>query len=184
MKLIFIRHGKTQGNLEKRYIGRTDQPLCGEGIEEITERIYPQADVAAASPMKRCLQSAEIIYPQKEIYVCGLLRETDFGDFEGKSFSELSDDPRYRQWIDGEIAAPPNGESREDFTARCCKGFSETVKKYENKTVAFVVHGGTIMAIMSQFVYPKRDFYDFQAKNGGGFTAEFSGERIINFQEL
>ena len=31
MKLTFIRHGKTQGNLESRYVGRTDQPLCAEG---------------------------------------------------------------------------------------------------------------------------------------------------------
>ena len=35
MKLIFIRHGKTAGNLERRYIGRTDEPLCDEGIAEI-----------------------------------------------------------------------------------------------------------------------------------------------------
>ena len=31
MKLQFIRHGKTQGNLEKRYIGSTDEPLCAKG---------------------------------------------------------------------------------------------------------------------------------------------------------
>lgn len=41
MKLIFIRHGKTAGNLERRYIGRTDEPLCDEGIAEILEKNIP-----------------------------------------------------------------------------------------------------------------------------------------------
>ena len=30
MKIVLIRHGATKGNLEKRYIGRTDEDLCGE----------------------------------------------------------------------------------------------------------------------------------------------------------
>ena len=30
-KILLIRHGKTQGNLERRYIGRTDEPLCEAG---------------------------------------------------------------------------------------------------------------------------------------------------------
>lgn len=35
MKIIFIRHGQTKGNEEKRYIGRTDESLSQKGIEEI-----------------------------------------------------------------------------------------------------------------------------------------------------
>ena len=53
MKLIFIRHGKTAGNLERRYIGRTDEPLCDEGIAEILGKEYPDADIVVASPMFR-----------------------------------------------------------------------------------------------------------------------------------
>ena len=63
MKLIFIRHGKTAGNLERRYIGRTDEPLCDEGIAEILGKEYHDADIVVASPMKRCVQTAELIYP-------------------------------------------------------------------------------------------------------------------------
>lgn len=39
MKIIFIRHGKTKGNLEKRYIGKTDESLCEIGIKEL-KKIY------------------------------------------------------------------------------------------------------------------------------------------------
>ena len=35
MKIAFIRHGKTEGNIQRRYIGSTDMPLCQIGIKEI-----------------------------------------------------------------------------------------------------------------------------------------------------
>ena len=44
MKIILIRHGKTEGNIKNRYIGRTDEPLCGEGLDEIRKNKYPPAD--------------------------------------------------------------------------------------------------------------------------------------------
>ena len=50
MKIVLIRHGATKGNLEKRYIGRTDEDLCGEGIKKLKEDtcagIYPPAQAA------------------------------------------------------------------------------------------------------------------------------------------
>ena len=62
MKIILIRHGKTAGNIKGRYIGKTDEPLCEEGINEIRENTYPKADFVISSPMLRCRQTAEIIY--------------------------------------------------------------------------------------------------------------------------
>ena len=44
-KVTLIRHGKTAGNLEKRYIGITDEVLCKEGREEIAAKEYPKADI-------------------------------------------------------------------------------------------------------------------------------------------
>lgn len=32
MKIILVRHGKTQSNQEHRYLGWTDELLCREGI--------------------------------------------------------------------------------------------------------------------------------------------------------
>jgi len=185
MKLIFIRHGKTAGNLEKRYIGRTDEPLCHEGISEISARKYPQADIIVSSSMKRCVQTAEIIYPNRKIICAPKLRETDFGDFEGKNYSELSDSADYRSWIEGGAnSAPPSGESRADFCRRCCEEFIRITSEYRGKAVAFVVHGGTIMAIAEEFAFPKKSFYDYQVKNGGGYTAQFENGKITILSEL
>ncbi|MBQ3692032.1 MAG: histidine phosphatase family protein, partial [Clostridia bacterium] len=59
MKIIFIRHGKTQGNLEKRYIGKTDEHLCTVGIDELKNRSYPDTEIVVCSPMKRCIETAK-----------------------------------------------------------------------------------------------------------------------------
>ena len=39
MKIVLIRHGATAGNIEKRYIGITDEDLCASGIESIHNNI-------------------------------------------------------------------------------------------------------------------------------------------------
>ena len=56
--ILLIRHGKTAGNLAKRDIGRTDEPLCPEGITALREISYPSCDMVIASPMARCRQTA------------------------------------------------------------------------------------------------------------------------------
>lgn len=168
MKIYLIRHGKTAGNLERRYIGVTDEPLCSEGIDELRGRQYPDCELVVASPLKRCVQTARLIYPDKELVICAELAECDFGDFEGKNYIELSENADYRHWVDsGGVLAFPNGESPDDFKARCVRGFDKTVRRYsECGSIAFVVHGGTIMAVMERYGEPGRGFYGYQIGNG------------------
>ena len=181
MKIIFIRHGRTAGNLEKRYIGRTDEPLCKEGIAELESIKYPDCDAVFASPMNRCLQTAKLIYPEKSVTVCNNFRECDFGDFEGKNYRELTGSADYQHWIDsGGTAAFPNGETPSDFKKRCIAEFEKAVAGSDEKTVlALVVHGGTIMSVMEKYVYPKGGYYDFQVPNAHGFITGFDGKKII-----
>ncbi len=185
MKIFLIRHGKTAGNLEKRYIGRTDEPLCPEGIAELKNRGYPECEAVVCSPMKRCLETAALIYPGKSPIVCADLRECDFGKFEGKNYLELSADPDYQKWVDSGGMLPfPDGESPEAFQRRCQEAFLRTVSETKARTLSLVVHGGTIMAVLERFAVPKRGFYDSGAKNGGGFLTEFDGAKITILGEL
>lgn len=162
MKIVLIRHGMTEGNVSRRYIGITDENLCPKGQEILNEniknRMYPMADIVFSSTMKRCVQTAKIIYPEKDILKEELLKECDFGIFEGKNYMELSDEPLYQQWIDsGGSNTFPGGENPYGFRKRSVEGFYKCMdfvhrmncedKKIE--TVAFVVHGGTIMSVMS-----------------------------------
>lgn len=186
MKLVFIRHGKTVGNLERRYIGRTDEPLCKEGIAELKARKYPDCERVIASPMKRCIETAKLIYPEREIITCADLRECDFGDFEGRNYLELSENFDYQKWIDSGGTLPfPNGEDTEKFKARCVRGFFETLGRInEECSAAFVVHGGTVMAIFERLALPKRGYYDYQVQNGGGYIAEYDGANLIVTEKL
>lgn len=63
--IFLIRHGATPGNLEGRYIGRTDESLSETGRDEILRRQYPPVDIVFTSPMRRCLETASLIYSPK-----------------------------------------------------------------------------------------------------------------------
>ncbi len=169
-RVLFIRHGATAGNLEKRYIGRTDEPLCEAGIAQVSKlkEMDWKPDVLFVSPMLRTRQTAELVFPGMEQQIIEDLRETDFGLFEGKTAAELADEPRYQAWVDSLCRAPiPGGESIADFKARCCRAFSATIAALpEDATAAFVVNGGVIMSILEAYAQPKRSFYDYHIDNG------------------
>lgn len=178
MKLYLIRHGATLGNLEKRYIGTTDEPLCEAGIYQLKQKLYPEVERIYVSPMLRCIQTAQVIYPNRQYELCDALRECDFGDFENKNYEELSGNQDYQRWLDSMGTLPfPNGESREDFRYRTLEGFFEAVSDCEKDgilTAAFVFHGGSIMNIMEACAFPVGNYYDYQISNGEGYELSVS----------
>lgn len=198
-ELILIRHGKTAGNLLGRYIGsRTDEPLCDEGREGLAGKKLPEVERLYVSPMKRCVETAEILWPgfdRKKMQKVTDLRECDFGDFENKNYKELSGNGDYQAWIDSNGTLPfPNGESMDVFKSRCLEAFARIVEEVSGaeqewiasgKTGIFragiVVHGGTIMAILEQYGYPKAAYFDYQVKNGCGYRlTPVEGTRLWN----
>lgn len=186
MKIYLIRHGLTAGNLEKRYIGRTDEPLCGKGISMLKQQRYSVCEKLICSPMKRCIQTAEIIFPEQEYMVSDELRECDFGSFEGMNHIDLNGDPYYQKWIDsGGMLTFPGGESPDAFRKRCCMEFNKITEKISGSaSAAFVVHGGTIMSILEKFAVPHRGYYDFSCKNGHGYRCEWNGKILTVMEQI
>lgn len=181
-EMLFIRHGATEGNLERRYIGRTDEPLCREGVgqmETLREMGYAP-DLVFTSPMLRARQSAAILFPGVPCRIVDDFRETDFGIFEGKTAEELSGDERYETWLGTMCSAtPPGGESADELRSRCAAAFRETAGAVpDGSRAAFVVHGGTIMAVLEAFAEPKRDFYDYHIGNGECILCTYSGGKL------
>lgn len=203
MIVTVIRHGRTQGNTERRYVGaRTDEGLSAEGRAELA--VFRRAEevpgclgkvLVVTSPMKRALETAEIMFPWcTDRVTVDELRETDFGIFEGKTYEELSSDPErrdaYQAWIDsGGIAKIPGGESMEEARARSVEGFRKAVMAAfgewksgrrdavteggsgdatEECALIIVAHGGTVMSVMSSLF--GGDYYDYYTGNGEGYT--------------
>ena len=212
IEIVLIRHGATKANKEHRYLGKTDEALSVEGIKALQKEknkgSYPQIDYLFSSPMKRCLKTAEILYPEKKPIVIPDWEEMDFGAFEGKNYLELQSDETYQAWIDSNGTLPfPEGESREAFIKRCEQGFykllakltekespsGEPVLRSENKSayqqdlgaarLGLIIHGGTIMALLSSFY--GGDYFDYQIANGKGYICKLKcNDKQIRFEAL
>lgn len=183
--LLLLRHGMTVGNLKKRYIGRTDEALCKEGIEKLCKAaqagIYPAAQTVFSSPMKRCIQTAKLLYPGKQPEIIEDFRECDFGLFEGKNYLELNGNAAYQQWIDSNGTLPfPKGEAVEAFKQRSVRAFSSVLENLAKRSAAaaaqehtavMIVHGGTIMAVLEAFC--GGSYYDYHCENGGGYLCTY-----------
>lgn len=207
IRLVLIRHGETASNKEHRYLGRTDEDLSPCGAEKIKKavqkKLYPEIDILFTSPMKRCLQTAQLIYPDMTAHIIPEFAEMDFGEFEGKNYQDLKDDARYQAWIDSNGTLPfPGGESQKMYIGRCKLGFETMINelykqksvslqstilqkdKYKDSlavnqyTIGIVVHGGTIMSLMH--AYAGGAYFDYQVKNGRGYicTLDCSTDQI------
>lgn len=190
LSLVFLRHGKTAGNLQKRYIGVTDESLCSEGREELLYK-PPLSTPSSlyASPMKRCIETAAILFPHLSPRLIPDFRECNFGDFEGKNYDELNGSAAYQRFIDTMGAEIPGGEPVSLFRERCCQGFLTVVNRMcqENcPDAAIICHGGTIMAVMERFEKQKRGFYGYQVSNGCGYLANYDtkGETLSILREI
>ena len=185
IRLTLIRHGATFSNQEGRYLGKTDVSLSPDGIRTlekfVADRTYPVADILFSGPMKRCLETAQILYPEQMPILIPEWTEMDFGVFEGHNYKELSGSPDYQRWIDSGGTLPfPEGESREAFILRSVAGYENmlrymksvwersAVSGQSNRSVSAVVHGGTIMALLSHFL--EGEYFDYQVKCGQGYS--------------
>lgn len=178
IKLVLIRHSITAGNLAGQYIGSTDQPLCQEGLNLAKSYMpsMPPVDRVYCSPMLRCRQTATLLYPSHVLHEVSDLREADFGIFEGKAYAQLGADPNYQKWIEtAGTQPPPGGESTEHFSSRCVASFRNILNELSRDNIAHaacVIHGGSIMSIMTALASPKRDYYDWQVGNCCGFIVK------------
>ncbi|MCD7981863.1 MAG: histidine phosphatase family protein [Clostridiales bacterium] len=198
MEILLLRHGMTQGNLERRYVGRTDEPLLPSAAEELEHSEYRCfcPELVYVSPLLRCRQTAEILFPElmcgeselNRLIICEGLKEMDFGIFEYKTYEELKGQSAYRDWIDSNgTAAVPGGESGTGFRERCREAFLICLRDAEHRgaeKIAVVTHGGVIMSIMEAFARPRADYYHWQLQNGRGYQVHTDEKRRLPYLYL
>lgn len=176
-RLSIFRHGRTMANDMGIYIGKTDFSLSNEGKKELIEKtdefIYPKVQRIYSSPLKRCTETSEILFPEREVVCVNDLRELDFGDFEGKCVDELINREDYKKWLKGGIDnTPPNGESIQDMTVRIFNALNQIILNMMSEDFshcAIVTHSGIITNMLTCFGIPKYDAKYLSCGAGEGF---------------
>ena len=182
-RIHLLRHGVTKDNIEGVYCGITDTPLCEDGKDQLKqikeEYIYPEGQFLFTSPLTRCKETAELLYPDLKPIVIDGLTEYNFGEFEGKTAEELhKKQPNFEPWLKGVPGVrPPFGESNEDFANRVCSAFVKIVDgviKTGTEDLIIVTHGGVISTILSNFGLPEASVSDWMTPPGCGYTIRIS----------
>ena len=178
MNIYLIRHGLTTPGEEGRYQGFLDESLSDKGRAQLAEAPQKPSHVYV-SPAKRARETASILFPCADQICIPGLWEMNFGVFEGRTFKEMENDARYREWVDGMcLGRCPEGESRASFSERVCGAFLDILAKEKelwqnsgapDNDLFIVSHGGTQMAILERWGRPARDYYDWQRPCGCGW---------------
>ncbi len=178
----FIRHGMTVEDNKGKYIGQTDVSLSKEGIDDLIkyDRLYkyPGVGTVYTSPLLRCVQTCNILYPNVKPEVIQDFAECNFGDWEGKTAKELAGNPKFVNWLaNSRDNSPENGESGADFTRRICKAFEKLAGELmsSGKTEAAVItHAGVITTLMSVYGLPQAEAYKWKMDNGFGYSVRLT----------
>ena len=121
----------------------------------------------------RAVQSAEILFPDREIVTVDDLREMDFGVFENASAADLVKLDSYKKWLKGGLDnPPPNGESLRNMMLRCYSALNLMILNMMNEGITHagvVTHSGILMNMMSCFGLPKMKPMEFVCDPGEGY---------------
>jgi alpha-ribazole phosphatase len=177
--IALFRHGLTEENKRKAYLGWKDSPLCTNSLNLSTERRY---DLYFSSDLPRCVETANILFPINTLKLMPQLREMNFGQWEGKTYEDLKELLLYQRWLSDPLSyRPPEGESFEKFTQRVQNGWEKITVEILSGNIercAIITHGGVIRYLLSKFAPRKNDFWTWQAPHEQGYELIFEREAL------
>lgn len=148
-RMLLVRHGQTEFSVRRRYSGRGDKPLTDTGraqADAAARRMSTVDDLVAVvcSPLSRASDTAAAVAAATgaPLVVHDGLIETDFGDWEGLTFTEAAErDPDlHRSWLSDPSVRTPGGESFDEVLARITVVRDELLRDYGGRTIAVVSH--------------------------------------------
>ena len=160
-EIIIIRHGETEWNQSGRFQGHSDVPLSEEGRAQAEalgrNLIVDQVDAIYASDLMRAMETAAPLAARFGLKVIAdpLLRELNFGAWEGRSFTEVnadSPDTMKEFYRDPERAAIPESEPFPDFQKRVAGRVREIAAAECGKRVVIVSHGASIRILLADLL--------------------------------
>lgn len=162
MRLLWIRHGQTEENRLKQYIGYTNVSLNKAGMEQARSLIHQlknvQVDRIYSSDLLRCLETIEGFAKERNLSVIPVsnLREMNFGQWEGKTYEEImavAPEIGTAWYNDPFSVSPPDGETLLELGNRVDQLIGNIIaESKKGETVALVSHGGPIRWFQGKWI--------------------------------
>lgn len=163
-KLVLIRHGESQWNLENRFTGWVDVPLSPKGIEEAKAAGKKLAgftfDRAFSSVLARANDTLRLILEALGQTAIPLekdkaLNERMYGELQGLNKAETAKkfgDEQVKIWRRSYDVRPPGGESLKDTAERVLPYYDGRIKPYvlKGETILIAAHGNSLRALVMQ----------------------------------
>ena len=206
-KLVLLRHGQSQWNLENRFTGWKDVPLTEKGINEannaghLLKKHNIKIDKVFSSVLARANKTAEIAIKASEIenlHKNGKLiyekdqklNERDYGDLVGLNKAETADKFGKEQvhiWRRSYDTPPPNGESLKDVVDRVSPYFTEIIEPHilNKKNILIAAHGNTLRAIMIKVgMYKPEEISSIELPTGSPLCLDYQNGKLIEHYYL
>lgn len=184
-RIYLARHGKIEGDEEKRYIGQSDWELSQVGLMQ-AERLHQtlranHLEQIYCSSLRRTRQTAEIIAADRELMPVALLelQELNMGDWEGVKFADIR--ANYPEEFErrGEDLAnfrPTGGESFTDLYERVIPVFQHIMSS-ARKDILMVAHAGVNRVILAHALgLPLSCIFRFKQDYGCLNVIRFDGQ--------
>jgi len=206
-KLILLRHGQSQWNLENRFTGWKNVPLTEKGeaeakkTGELIRKHNISIDRVFSSVLERANRTAEIAIKKAElnnllennkiIMTCSeKLNERDYGDLVGLNKQETADKfgkDQVHIWRRSYDTPPPNGESLKDVVERVAPYFKENIKPLLDKgeNILIAAHGNSLRAMMIELgMYKSEEISNIELPTGLPLCINLDQGRLVDFKYL
>ena len=206
-KLILLRHGQSQWNLENRFTGWKNVPLTEKGeaeakkAGELIKKHNISIDRVFSSVLERANRTAEIAIKKAElnnllennkiIMTCSeKLNERDYGDLVGLNKQETADKfgkDQVHIWRRSYDTPPPNGESLKDVVERVSPYFKENIKPLidKGKNILIAAHGNSLRAMMIELgMYKPEEISNIELPTGSPLCINLDQGKLVDFKYL
>ena len=193
MKLLFVRHGETDWNVENRIQGGTDTELNETGMEQarqLGQKLAEQKLMIAniySSKLKRAHKTAQIVGELIGVDVESIdgLEEMNLGQWEGMRWREVKESysEEYEEWYHNRrYQQTPNGESYQELLERVIPALEYIIQKEEN-TVLVVTHSANIVTLLAAIHQTPFDQMFQEYKIGNADVVEIDSTEVLKLRK-
>lgn len=163
-RLVLLRHGESQWNLENRFTGWVDVPLSPRGVQEARnagEKLRNFTfDRAFTSVLTRANETLRLVLEtigQSNIPIekDKSLNERMYGELQGLNKSETAKkygEEQVKIWRRSYEVSPPGGESLKETAERVLPYYENNIRPHilQGETVLIAAHGNSLRALVME----------------------------------